>query len=648
MNRGVTVSFIYGVGYLAGTVSYGIATYCVSYEITSLMCAFDGITRLICKGNVRGRLAMGKKCRDIEVLKGTVQQGDSSNPHVEASFKNKGVAHVVLLKVISAIKASKLLDQEELLGLPPHKEIDFAIELEPNVVPISRAPYRMAPAVLKELKVQLQELQELLDKGYHQLRIKDSDIPKTAFRLRYGHYEFIMMSFGLMNAPVVFMDLMNRVFKDFLDTFVIVFIDDILVYSKTETEHEEHLRHVVSKDGIFVDPAKIEAVTSWLRPSTVSEACEDSFQSPKQKLVATPVLTVHDGSGSFMIYTDASKKDFGLCSNAASSSFGIEDMETLFVGKANVVADALSRKVSHSTALITKQAPLHRDLERAEIAVSIGLGLADGFSIPSDDGLLFERRLCVPANNARWEDVSMDFIIELPRTLKDHIMIWVVVDRECPYLLFFMEMPVSLPSSGKRLQTAMGTRLDFSTTFHPQTDGQIECLNQILKNILRACALEFLGKAPFEALYDKYCRSHVCWDEVGEQRLMCPELVQSTNEAIQKLEHVYKVFLKVAPIKGVLLFKKKGKLNSRFVGPFEILEKYVTDPSHVVDYAPLEIDENVSYAEQPVEILAKEVKMLRNRKIALVKVLWWNHKVEEATWEREDDMRARYPELFEH
>ncbi|KAL4026376.1 hypothetical protein IC575_014805 [Cucumis melo] len=139
-----------------------------------------------------------------------------------------------------------------------------------------------------------------LRSGYHQLRIKNEDIPKTAFRSRYGHYEFIVMSFGLTNAPAVFMDLMNRVFREFLDTFVIVFIDDILIYSKTEAEHEEHLRmvlqtlrdnklyakfskcefwlkqvsflgHVVSKAGVSVDPAKIEAVTGWTRPSTVSE-----------------------------------------------------------------------------------------------------------------------------------------------------------------------------------------------------------------------------------------------------------------------------------------------------------------------------------------------------------------------------------------
>ncbi|KAL4026649.1 hypothetical protein IC575_015085 [Cucumis melo] len=218
-----------------------------------------------------------------------------------------------------------------------------------------------------------------LRSGYHQLKIRDSDIPKTAFRSRYGHYEFIVMSFGLTNAPAVFMDLMNRVFKDFLDSFVIVFIDDILIYSKTEAEHEEHLHqvletlranrpyakfskcefwlkkvsflgHVVSSKGVFVDPAKIEAVTNWPRPSTVSEirsflglagyyrrfvedfsriaspltqltrkgtpfvwspACESSFQELKQKLVTAPVLTVPDGSGSFVIYSDASKKGLG-------------------------------------------------------------------------------------------------------------------------------------------------------------------------------------------------------------------------------------------------------------------------------------------------------------------------------------------------
>ncbi|KAL4025568.1 hypothetical protein IC575_013970 [Cucumis melo] len=250
-------------------------------------------------------------------------------------------------------------------------------------------------------------------------------------------------------------------------------------------------------------------------------------------------------------------------------------------------------------------------------------------------------------------------------------------------------VPVSIVSDGdarftskfwKGLQTAIGTRLDFSTIFHPQTDGQTERLNQVLEDMLRACALEFpgswdshlhlmefaynnsfqaiIGMAPFEALYGKCCRSPVYWGEIAQSRQ------KSYGDVRQKdLEFDVgdKVFLKIAPMKGVLRFERRGKLSPRFVGPFEILErigpvayrlalptslsaihdvfyvpmlrKYVSDSSHVVDYEPLEIDENLSYTEQPVEVLAREVKMLRNREIPLVKVLWRNHRVEEATWE---------------
>ncbi|KAL4032615.1 hypothetical protein IC575_005695 [Cucumis melo] len=591
----------------------------------------------------------------------------------------------------------------------------------------------------------------------------------------------------------------------------------------------------------------------------------------------------------FVIYSDASKKGLGCVLmqqgkvvayasrqlKSHEQNYPTHDLELAAVdydceilyhpGKANVVADALSRKVSHSAALITRQAPLHRDLERAEIAVSVGAvtmqlaqltvqptlrqriidaqsndpylvekrglaeaGQAEGFSISSDGGLVFERRLCVPSDSViktellseahsspfsmhpgstkmyqdlkrvywwrnmkrevaefvsrclvcqqvkaprqkpagllqplsipewKWENVSMDFITGLPRTLRGFTVIWVVVDRltksahrscKSTYTaskwaqLYMSEIvrlhgvPVSIVSDRdarftskfwKGLQTAMGTRLDFSTAFHRQTDGQTERLNQVLEDMLRACALEFpgswdshlhlmefaynnsyqatIGMTPFEALYGKCCRSPVCWGEVGWQRLMGPELVQSTNEAIQKIrsrmhtaqsrqksyadvrrkdlefEVGDKVFLKVAPMRGVLRFKRRGKLSPRFVGPFEILErigpvayrlalppslstvhdvfhvsmlrKYVLDvfhdtSSHVVDHEPLEIDENLSYTEQPVEVLAREVKTLRNKEIPLVKVLWQNHRVEEATWEREDDMRSRYPELFE-
>ncbi|GKE19132.1 putative reverse transcriptase domain-containing protein, partial [Tanacetum coccineum] len=139
-----------------------------------------------------------------------------------------------------------------------------------------------------------------LQSGYHQLQVYEDDIPKTAFRTRYGHFQFTVMPFGLTNAPAVFMDLMNRVCKPYLDKFVIVFIDNILIYSKTKKDHEVHLRlvlellrkeklyakffkcefwlqevhflgHVVNQSRIHVDPSKIEAVKNWKAPTTSSE-----------------------------------------------------------------------------------------------------------------------------------------------------------------------------------------------------------------------------------------------------------------------------------------------------------------------------------------------------------------------------------------
>lgn len=332
---------------------------------------------------------------------------------------------------------------DDLPGLPPDREIELAIDLEPGTRPISKAPYRMAPVEMKELLTQLQDLldkgiirpsvspwgapvlfvkkkdgtmrlcidyrelnkvtiknkyplpriDDLFDQlkgaryfskidlrsGYHQLKIREEDILKTAFQSRYGHYEFLVMPFGLTNAPAAFMDLMNRVFRKFFDKFVIIFIDDILIYSKTNDEHAEHLRmvmetlrkeklyaklskcefwleevqflgHVISKDGISVDPSKVEAVTKWEQPKTATEVrsflglagyyrrfikdfskiatsltkltrksekfvwtpnCEESFQELKRRLVSAPILSLPDDSGGFVVYSDASLKGLG-------------------------------------------------------------------------------------------------------------------------------------------------------------------------------------------------------------------------------------------------------------------------------------------------------------------------------------------------
>ncbi|KAH0642150.1 hypothetical protein KY290_033750 [Solanum tuberosum] len=173
--------------------------------------------------------------------------------------------------------------------------------------------------------------------GYHQLRVRDSDIPKTTFRTRYGHYEFVVKSFGLTNAHATLMDLMNRVFKQYLVLFVIVFIDDILIYSRNEEEHANHLRvvlqtlkdrqlfakfskcevwlqfiaflgQIVSSEGIRVDSQKIEAVKQWPKPTSptnirsflgFADDCEKSFTKLKTRLTTAPILTLPEGSDGY-------------------------------------------------------------------------------------------------------------------------------------------------------------------------------------------------------------------------------------------------------------------------------------------------------------------------------------------------------------
>ncbi|GJY81991.1 putative reverse transcriptase domain-containing protein [Tanacetum coccineum] len=238
--------------------------------------------------------------------------------------------HVFLANVTS--KETEDRSREKRLEDVPIVRDFPEIDLIPGVAPVARAPYRLAPSEMKELSEQLQELSDkgfirpssspwgapvlfvkkkdssfrivyskiYLRSGYHQLRVREEDIPKMTFRTRYGHYKFQVIPFGLTNAPVVFMDLMNRVCKPYLDKFIIVFIDDILIYSKDKEEHEEHLKailellkkeelyakfskceflipkvqfldHVIDCQGIYMDPAKIESIKDWASPKTPTE-----------------------------------------------------------------------------------------------------------------------------------------------------------------------------------------------------------------------------------------------------------------------------------------------------------------------------------------------------------------------------------------
>jgi hypothetical protein len=270
----------------------------------------------------------------------------------------EGLEHLLVVKEFADIFP------EELPGMPPKMELEFTIDLKPGTEPIARTPYRMSTPELQELKMPLKELLDLglihpsaslwgapvifirkkngswrlcidyrqlnkatiknqyplprlndlfdqmkgatmfskinLRSGYHQLWIKEDDVPKTAFKTRFGHYEFTILPFGLTNSPGVFMILMKEVFHEYLEKFVQVFIDDILIYSRTTEEHDEHsclvlqclrepklygklskcsfyqsrihyLGHVISDEGIVVDPAKVKAIMEWPAPTNVTE-----------------------------------------------------------------------------------------------------------------------------------------------------------------------------------------------------------------------------------------------------------------------------------------------------------------------------------------------------------------------------------------
>ncbi|GJR41768.1 putative reverse transcriptase domain-containing protein [Tanacetum coccineum] len=326
---------------------------------------------------------------------------------VQMIKKEETVASGKRIEDVPVVRDFSEVFPEELPGLPPTRQVEFHIELIPGAAPVARAPYRLAPAEMKELAEQLKELSDkgfirpssspwgapilfvkkkdgsfrmcidyrelnkltvknryplpriddLFDQlqgssiyskidlrsGYHQLRVREEDIPKTAFRTRYGHYEFRVMPFGLTNAPAVFMDLMNRVCKPYLDKFVIVFIDDILIYSRNEKEHEEHLKTILELAGKkeelhWASPTTpseirqflglagyyrrfIEGFSKIAKPMTEltqknqkfdwGEEQEEAFQLLKQKLCVAPILALPEGSNDFVVYCDASIKGLG-------------------------------------------------------------------------------------------------------------------------------------------------------------------------------------------------------------------------------------------------------------------------------------------------------------------------------------------------
>nr|GEU31532.1 putative reverse transcriptase domain-containing protein [Tanacetum cinerariifolium] len=473
------------------------------------------------------------------------------------------------------------------------------------------------------------------------------------------------MPFGLTNAPAVFIDLMNRVYRPYLDKFVIMFIDDILIYSKTREEHVEHLRLVLEllrKEKMFIENfSKIAKSFTILTQKSKTfdwrEEKELAFQTLKDKLCNAIVLALFDGLKDFMVYCDASGIGLG-CVLMRKELFSDYDCEFRYhPGKANVVVDALSRnKIVNPKRVRAMNMTFQSSIK---------------------DKILSAQKEAVNESVPLKGDVRT---LIMDKAHKSKYSIHPGADKIYYDLRDRYWWPGMKKDIAEYAINARGIRNPFRHEYGlSPLDRWLEC-------------------ALFEALYGRKCRSPIMWAEVGEGQLIGPKLVQETTEKILQIKDRLKavhdrqksyadkrgkplefsvgdyVLLKMSPWKGVVNFGKKGKLTPRFVGPFEIIEKvgrmayrldlpeelngvhdtfhvsnlkkYLADPILQVPLDGIQFNAKLNFVEEPVEILEREFKKLKQSRIAIVKVRWNSKCGPKFTWEREDQMKLKYSCLF--
>nr|GEX44399.1 hypothetical protein [Tanacetum cinerariifolium] len=445
----------------------------------------------------------------------------------------------------------------ELPGLPPSRQVEFRIDLVLGAAPVARAPYRLAPSEMKELSIQL---------------------------TWYGHFEFQGMPFGLTNAPVVFMELMNRVCKPYLDKFVIVFIDDILVYSKDKEEHEKHLKIILEllkkeRFGVHVDPTKIEAIKSWVAPTTPTKMTqflrldgyyrrftkgfsliskpptkltqknkkyelgkeeEEAFQTLKQKLCSAPILALPEGTKDFVVYCDTSLKGIRpLCVRALMMT----------------IRNALPKKIHEA-----QKEAMKGDNVKAK---NLGRLIKPVFKFHPDGTRCFENRVWLPLFSGLRDLVMHELHkSKFPKTPSGYDTIWVIVERLTKSAHF---LPMKKTNSMEKL-----TQLYLK---------EIVCRHGV----------------PVLIIVDQY--SH-----------FTSRFWRSLQEAL-----------------GTNL-DMEGDV--------------------VISLDEIQLDYKLHVIKEPVEVVDREVKQLTRSWIPIVKVYWNSQRGPEFTWELEDKIKKKYPRLF--